>query len=112
MRNAQIEIADIAGQVDSLRQAFEMQMAELRVRQAELAEQIKTVQQSVSALERKPAVHLGTAPVEVPKPVAAEGGGKAGSGRGHHRRNHAGHRGSGRGLSRQIGAGSFGAVRA
>ncbi len=58
MRNAQIEIADIAGQVDSLRQAFEMQMDELRAKQAELAEQLKSVQHSVAGLERKPAAEL------------------------------------------------------
>jgi methylmalonyl-CoA carboxyltransferase large subunit len=53
MRNAQIEIADIAGQVDSLRHALEMQMDELRAKQTELAEQLKAVQHSVAALELK-----------------------------------------------------------
>jgi methylmalonyl-CoA carboxyltransferase large subunit len=53
MRNAQIEIADIAGQVDSLRHALELQMDELRARQAELAEQIRSVQHAVAALEIK-----------------------------------------------------------
>ncbi|ABF42025.1 hypothetical protein Acid345_3024 [Candidatus Koribacter versatilis Ellin345] len=49
MRNAQIEIADIAGQMDALRQALEMQMDELRARQTELAEQLKAVQRSITA---------------------------------------------------------------
>ena len=53
MRNAQIEIADIAGQVDSLRHALEMQMDELRAQQAELADQLKAVQHSLVALELK-----------------------------------------------------------
>ncbi len=70
MRNAQIEIADIAGQVDSLRQAIEVQMAELRARQSELAEQIKTVQHSVTALERKPvAVTAPSPPAALAKPA-------------------------------------------
>ena len=78
MRNAQIEIADIAGQVDSLRHAFELQMEELRAKQAELAEQIKAVQHSVAALELKkpepiavPAAAKIAAPS--PKPAVAEG---------------------------------------
>ena len=63
MRNAQIEIADIAGQIDTLRNGLELQMDELRAKQAELAEQLRAVQRSVVALETKPA-----APVSVPKP--------------------------------------------
>ena len=72
MRNAQIEIADIAGQVDSLRQALEAQMDELRVRQTELAEQLKAVQRSVTALEPKKAEPVPPPPakVEVPKAEA------------------------------------------
>lgn len=63
MRNAQIEIADIAGQIDSLRSGLELQMEELRAKQAELADQLRTIQRSVAALETKPA-----APAPVPKP--------------------------------------------
>lgn len=72
MRNAQIEIADIAGQVDSLRHAFEMQLEELRAKQAELAGQIETVKKSVAALERaKPQpVAAPVTKAEVPKPKA------------------------------------------
>jgi methylmalonyl-CoA carboxyltransferase large subunit len=56
MRNAQIEIADIAGQLDSLRQGLELQMEELRAKQAELADEMRSVQRSVAALEiREPA---------------------------------------------------------
>ncbi len=70
MRNAQIEIADIAGQVDGLRQALEMQMAELRAKQAELAEQIKGVQHSVAALELKqPSPSPPATTVEAAKPA-------------------------------------------
>jgi methylmalonyl-CoA carboxyltransferase large subunit len=72
MRNAQIEIADIAGQVDSLRQAFELQMDELRARQTELAEQIRSVQHAVAALELKkpePVVAAPVPKVEAAKPV-------------------------------------------
>lgn len=65
MRNAQIEIADIAGQIDSLRNGLELQMDELRAKQAELAEQLRAVQRSVAALETMPA-----APVPAPKPQA------------------------------------------
>ncbi len=70
MRNAQIEIADIAGQVDGLRQALEMQMAELRAKQTELAEQIKGVQHSVAALELKqPSPSPPATTVEAAKPA-------------------------------------------
>ncbi len=72
MRNAQIEIADIAGQVDSLRQALELQMDELRANQHELAAQLKSLQHRLSALEAKKAEPVPPLPVkaEAPKPVA------------------------------------------
>jgi methylmalonyl-CoA carboxyltransferase large subunit len=74
MRNAQIEIADIAGQVDSLRHALEMQIDELRTKQAELAEQLKMVQRSVGGLEvQKPetaAVPVAKAGPPKPAPKA------------------------------------------
>jgi methylmalonyl-CoA carboxyltransferase 12S subunit len=72
MRNAQIEIADIAGQVDSLRQALEMQMDELRTKQAEFGEQLKAVQRSVAALDMtkpEPPVVAPPAKVEAAKPA-------------------------------------------
>jgi methylmalonyl-CoA carboxyltransferase 12S subunit len=80
MRNAQIEIADIAGQVDSLRHALEMQINELRTRQAELTEQLKMVQRSMVGLEPKkpePAVPVAkagppTAAPKAPAPPAAK----------------------------------------
>jgi methylmalonyl-CoA carboxyltransferase large subunit len=69
MRNAQIEIADIAGQLDSLRQGLELQLDELRAKQADLAEQLRSVQRSITALEtRKPA----PAPVAPNQPIANE----------------------------------------
>ena len=70
MRNAQIEIADIAGQLDSLRQALELQIDELRTRQAELAEQLKGMQRSMTAMELKKAEPVAAPPqkVEAPKP--------------------------------------------
>lgn len=67
MRNAQIEIADIAGQIDTLRSGLELQMEELRAKQAELADHLRAVQRSVSALESKSAV---PAPVLAPSVVA------------------------------------------
>jgi methylmalonyl-CoA carboxyltransferase 12S subunit len=73
MRNAQIEIADMVGQVDALRHALEMQIEELRARQAEIADQLKSVQHSVAALEAK-AVVAGPLPVpksDTAKPQAA-----------------------------------------
>ena len=72
MRNAQIEIADIAGQVESLRQALEIQMEELRARQAELAGELKAMQRSVTALEAKrlETIAAPAAKVEAAKPVA------------------------------------------
>jgi len=74
MRNAQIEIADIAGQLDSLRHALEVQIEELRARQAELADQLRTVQRSVAALDaRPPAPAPVVAPQPVAKPAANEG---------------------------------------
>ena len=75
MRNAQIEIADIAGQIESLRQALEMQMDELRARQAELSEQIKAVQHSMASPEMKKAEPIASAPppkAEVSKPSRVE----------------------------------------
>ena len=70
MRNAQIEIADIAGQVDSLRKALELQMDELRAAQAELVARMKTLEHSVTALElRKPEPVVVSPKVEA-KPVA------------------------------------------
>lgn len=66
MRNAQIEIADMAGQLDALRQGIEAQMDELRARQAELAEQIKSMQHSLTALDLKRAEK---APVAEPAPA-------------------------------------------
>jgi methylmalonyl-CoA carboxyltransferase large subunit len=70
MRNAQIEIADIAGQVDSLRKALELQMDELRAAQAEMVARMKTLEHSVTALElRKPEPVVATPKVEA-KPVA------------------------------------------
>jgi methylmalonyl-CoA carboxyltransferase large subunit len=53
MRNAQIEIADIAGQVDALRHALELQMDELRAFQADMAARLKTVESAVKELESK-----------------------------------------------------------
>lgn len=75
MRNAQIEIADIAGQLDSLRSALELQMEELRARQAELSEQVRAVQRTVAVLEKpKPVVAPPAVPQAVPpKPIAKEG---------------------------------------
>ena len=71
MRNAQIEIADIAGQLDALKQAFELQLKELRARQAELAEQVNAVQRSVTALQPKPA-EAAKPSVLAPEPKPAE----------------------------------------
>lgn len=68
MRNAQIEIADIAGQVDSLRHTLEMQMDDLRTKQSELAEQLKAVRHSVAALELKRQETPAALPAEVEKP--------------------------------------------
>jgi methylmalonyl-CoA carboxyltransferase 12S subunit len=69
MRNAHIEIADIAGQVESLREALEMQMDELRAQQAELAVQLKGVKHSLAALElKKPEATVAATPnSEAPK---------------------------------------------
>lgn len=72
MRNAQIEIADIAGQVDELRHALELQMQELRVHQAELAEQVKAVQRSVAALEMKKVDAVVAPKAEPPKAEPAQ----------------------------------------
>ena len=69
MRNAQIEIADIAGQLDSLREGLELQLEEIRARQAELDEKVRAVRHSVAALEaRKPVAERP--PVVVPQPAA------------------------------------------
>lgn len=77
MRNAQIEIADIVGQMDELRRALEMQMDELRAQQAVLAGELKQVQQSLAALaEKKPTAVVVTpappAPKIEPKPPVPE----------------------------------------
>ncbi len=70
MRNAQIEIADIAGQVDSLRKALELQMDELRAAHAEIVARMKTLEHSVTALEsRKPEAAVVIPKAET-KPVA------------------------------------------
>src|SRR3569833_1114456 len=53
MRNAQIEIADMVGQADALRQALELRIDELRSQQAELAEQLHAMQHKLTALELK-----------------------------------------------------------
>lgn len=49
MRNAQIEIADIVGQVDTLRQKLETELTQVRAQQSELARQIASLQRSVAA---------------------------------------------------------------
>jgi methylmalonyl-CoA carboxyltransferase large subunit len=73
MRNAQIEIADIVGQVDALRHALELQMDELRATQAELAARMKTIEHSVTALELKAeAVSVVAPKVEVKPAPRAE----------------------------------------
>lgn len=78
MRNAQIEIADIAGQLDSLRHALEMQIDELRTKQSELGEQLKAVQRSVVALElKKPEPPVVATPAAKPQPEAAKPTAKA-----------------------------------
>jgi methylmalonyl-CoA carboxyltransferase large subunit len=85
MRNAQIEIADIVGQVDALRHALELQMDELRAFQADMAARLKTVESAVKQLELKTAEpvpvpvpkveHMvaAPAPAAAPKPAAVEG---------------------------------------
>ncbi len=70
MRNAQIEIADIAGQLDSLRHALELQIDELRANQHELASQLKSLQHTVSALEVKKAEPVAPPAVKVAAPKA------------------------------------------
>lgn len=70
MRNAQIEIADIAGQVDSLRQALELQIEELRATQAETVARMKTLEHSVTALESRKPETVAVAPKVEAKPTA------------------------------------------
>jgi methylmalonyl-CoA carboxyltransferase large subunit len=69
MRNAQIEIADIAGQVDALRHALELQMDELRTFQSDMAVRLKTVENAVKQLEPKQQAPI-LAPKAEAKPVA------------------------------------------
>ncbi len=68
MRNAQIEIADMVGQVDALRHALEVQIDELRAQQAQLAEQLHAMQHKLAAIELKKPESVA-APVAKP-PVA------------------------------------------
>ncbi len=58
MRNAQIEIADIAGQVDALRQKLETELAQVRAQQAELARQLASLQRTVAAPPAQPQEEL------------------------------------------------------
>ena len=82
MRNAQIEIADIAGQIDTLRHTFETQMDALRAKQRELADELKTVQRTLAAQTKQDAapapipaakVEAPRAASAAPKPAAPEG---------------------------------------
>ena len=55
MRNAQIEIADIAGQVDTLRHSLEMELERLRAQQADLSQELRAVKEQVAHLQSAPA---------------------------------------------------------
>jgi len=55
MRNAQIEIADLAGNVETMRQELELQIEHLRSEQASIARELFAVKASMKQLQDKPA---------------------------------------------------------
>ncbi|HEY3927083.1 MAG TPA: hypothetical protein VGL89_01800 [Candidatus Koribacter sp.] len=71
MRNAQIEIADIAGHLETLRQELEQQIEHLRADQAELVREVRVLKESAVQTSSKPAA-VEAKPPQAVKPVVEE----------------------------------------